>query len=78
MMRDSGSVKLFSFVVENRPVLDVVKELDGLGIAVRGGDLASLPVLKRMGVGATVRASCYAYTSPAEIDQLIAALRIPA
>jgi cysteine desulfurase / selenocysteine lyase len=71
----SERVSVFSFVVENRPVLDVVKELDALGIAVRGGDLASLPVLKRMGVGTAVRGSCYAYTSPAEIDQLIAALQ---
>jgi cysteine desulfurase / selenocysteine lyase len=70
-------VSVFSFVVENRPVLDVVKELDAVGIAVRGGDLASLPVLKRMGVTTAVRASCYAYTSVEEIDQLIAALRIP-
>lgn len=67
-------VSVFSFVVENWPVPDVVKELDALGIAVRGGDLASLPVLKRMGVGAAVRSSCYAYTSTGEIDQLIAAL----
>ncbi len=71
-------VSVFSFVVENRPVLGVVKELDALGIAVRGGDLASLPVLKRMGTGAAVRASCYAYTSVEEVDQLIAALRISA
>jgi|SRR5580704_13417718 selenocysteine lyase/cysteine desulfurase len=46
-----------------------------LGIAVRGGDLASLPVLKRMGVTAAVRASCYAYTLAEEIDQLIAAVQ---
>ena len=68
-------VSVFSFVVENRQVLDVVKALDGTGIAVRGGDLASLPLLKRMGVAAAVRASCYAYTSAEEIDQLIAALQ---
>ena len=65
---------MFSFVVENRSVLGVVKELDALGIAVRGGDLASLPVLKRMGVRAAVRASCYVYTTTEEIDHLIAAL----
>jgi cysteine desulfurase/selenocysteine lyase len=69
---------VFSFVIENRQVLDVVKELDTMGIAVRGGDLASLPLLKRMGVNAAIRASCYAYTSTEEIDQLVAALRIPA
>jgi cysteine desulfurase/selenocysteine lyase len=71
-------VSVFSFVIENRQVLDVVKELDTMGIAVRGGDLASLPLLKRMGVNAAIRASCYAYTSTEEIDQLVAALRIPA
>ena len=53
----------FSFVVENRQVLDVVKSLDGRGIAVRGGDLASLPPLRRMGVTGAVRASYYAYTA---------------
>jgi cysteine desulfurase / selenocysteine lyase len=70
----SDRVSLFSFVVEDRRVLDIVRELDALGIAVRGGDLASLPILKRMGVTAAVRASCYIYTSAGEIDQLIAAL----
>jgi len=30
--------------------------------------------LKRMGVRAAVRASCYAYTTTEEIDHLIAAL----
>jgi len=68
-------VSVFSFVVENRAMSDLVKELDTIGIAVRGGDLASLPVLKRLGVQEAIRASCYAYTSAAEIDQLIAALQ---
>jgi cysteine desulfurase/selenocysteine lyase len=71
----SDRVSVFSFVIENRPVLDIVKGLDAVGIAVRGGDLASLPVLKRMGVTAAIRASCYIYTSAREIDQLIAALQ---
>jgi len=67
-------ISLFSFVVENRQPLEVVSELDALGIAVRGGDLASLPLLKRLGVTAAVRASCYVYTSSEEIDRLIAGL----
>jgi cysteine desulfurase / selenocysteine lyase len=71
----SDRISVFSFVIENRSVLDVVTTLDALGIAVRGGDLASLPVLKRLGVQGAIRASCYAYTSTAEIDQLIAALQ---
>ena len=68
-------VSVFSFVIENAQVLDVVKALDTLGIAVRGGDLASLPILKRMGVTAAVRASCYAYTTIGENDHLITALQ---
>jgi cysteine desulfurase / selenocysteine lyase len=67
-------ISVFSFVVENRQPLEVVRELDAVGIAVRGGDLASLPLLKRLGVTAAVRASCYVYTSTEEIDRLIAGL----
>jgi len=68
-------ISIFSFVVANKQALDVVKVLDAAGIAVRGGDLASLPLLKRMGVTAAVRASCYMYTTTEEIDQLIAAMK---
>lgn len=70
-----GRISVFSFVVANKQALDVVKTLDAAGIAVRGGDLASLPLLKRMGVDAAVRVSCYVYTRTEEIDQLIAALK---
>jgi len=52
-----------------------VKALDTLGTAVRGGDLASLPILKRMDVTAAFRASCFAYTTIEEIDHLITALQ---
>ena len=70
----SERISVFSFVLENQQALEVVKALDAMGIAVRGGDLASLPLLKRMGVTAAVRASCYVYTSTADIDRLIAGL----
>jgi cysteine desulfurase/selenocysteine lyase len=70
-----GRVSVFSFVIENKQPLEVVKSLDARGIAVRGGDLASLPVLKRLGVSAAIRASCYVYTTLGEIDQLVAALK---
>ena len=67
-------VSIFSFVIEDRQALDIVQALDAMGIAVRGGDLASLPLMKRMGVTAAVRASCYGYTTAEEIDQLIDSL----
>ena len=43
-------------------------------IAVRSGDLAALPLLKRFGVKEAVRASCYVYTTTAEVDALAGAL----
>jgi cysteine desulfurase/selenocysteine lyase len=66
---------VISFVLEKGDALDIVQALDATGIAVRGGDLASLPLLKRMGVTAAVRASCYAYTTAEEVDLLLAALQ---
>ena len=73
--RANERISVFSFVVENRKPLDIAAALDRTGVAVRGGDLASLPALKRFGVTAAVRASCYIYTSTEDIDRLIAGLR---
>src|ERR1700720_2094598 len=74
-MKSSERISVFSFVVENRKPLDMAGSLDRVGIAVRAGDLASLPGLKRFGVTAAVRASCYIYTSTEDIDRLIAGLQ---
>ncbi len=68
-------ISVFSFVVENGKPLDIAASLDRLGVAVRAGDLASLPALKRFGVTAAVRASCYIYTSKEDIDRLIVGLQ---
>ena len=73
----TSRISVFSFVIENSQALDIVKALDARGIAVRGGDLASLPLMKRMGVPAAVRASCYAYTTNEEIDRLVSTLHGP-
>jgi cysteine desulfurase/selenocysteine lyase len=54
---------------------DVARRLDAQGIAIRAGDLSALPLLKRLGVTAAARASCYLYTRTDEIDQLAEALR---
>lgn len=67
-------IPVFAFSIEGRKPADVVKDVDTAGIAVRGGDLASLPLLKRLGVTAAVRASCYLYTDFADIDRLVDAL----
>jgi cysteine desulfurase / selenocysteine lyase len=67
-------VPVFSFVIKNQSPQTILRYLDSEGIAVRAGDLAALPLLKRFGVSAAVRASCHLYTQPEEIDRLVTAL----
>lgn len=68
-------ISVFTFTLEGRKAMDVVGLLDQAGIAVRGGDMAALPLLKRMGVNEAVRASCYHYTTTEEIDYLVSVLK---
>jgi cysteine desulfurase/selenocysteine lyase len=63
-------VSVFSFTVAKRAPIDVVRAMDAEGIAIRAGDLASLPLLRHFGVSAAARASCYLYTSLAEVDRV--------
>ena len=44
--------------------------LDRLGIAVRAGHHCCQPLMRRLGVAATARASVYLYTSHEEVDRL--------
>jgi cysteine desulfurase/selenocysteine lyase len=48
--------------------------LDHEGIAVRAGHHCAQPLMKRLGVAATVRASFACYTLPEEIDALAAGI----
>jgi cysteine desulfurase / selenocysteine lyase len=63
-------IPVFTFTLEGRKPAEIVKDLDTAGVAVRAGDLASLPLLKRLGVTAAARASCYLYTDFGDIDRL--------
>ena len=64
-----GRVSVFSFTVAGRAPVDIVRAMDAEGIAIRAGDLASLPLLRHFGVSAAARASCYLYTTTAEVDR---------
>jgi cysteine desulfurase / selenocysteine lyase len=55
---------------------NVVTALDAKGIAVRAGDLAALPLLKRLGTTLAVRATSYLYTTPGEVDRLVRELDV--
>jgi cysteine desulfurase/selenocysteine lyase len=66
-----------SFVIDDPPIssLDLGTRLDQLGIAVRTGHHCCQPVMDRMGVPATVRASIAHYNTREEIDALAAGVR---
>jgi cysteine desulfurase/selenocysteine lyase len=62
-------IALLTFSVEGLAPPDVVRALDARGIAVRGGDMAALPLLKRLGLSSAVRASMAFYNTIEEIDR---------
>jgi len=68
-------VPVFTFVLGGVSATSVAQQLDRRGIAVRAGDMAALPLLKRFGVAEAVRASAYLYSTPGDFDRLGDALR---
>jgi len=65
---------IVSFDVEGIHPHDVAQILDWEGVAVRAGHHCTQPLMTRLGVSATTRASFYLYSIPEEIDRLIAGL----
>ncbi len=64
-----------SFVVEGVHHLDVGMMLDANGIAVRTGHHCCQPLMKRLGIAGTIRASFAVYNTTAEIDIFVAELK---
>ncbi|MHB1242250.1 MAG: cysteine desulfurase [Gaiellaceae bacterium] len=62
---------IVSFDVEGIHPHDVAQILDWEGVAVRAGHHCTQPLMSRLGVSATTRASFYLYTIPEEIDRLV-------
>jgi cysteine desulfurase/selenocysteine lyase len=65
---------IVSFNVEGIHPHDVAQILDWEGVAVRAGHHCTQPLMTRLGVAATVRASFYLYTLPEDVDRLVAGL----
>ncbi len=65
---------VISFVLEDVHPHDIGTMLDGEGIAIRAGHHCAQPLMKRMGVPATARASLSFYNTHDEIDHLVSAL----
>ena len=65
---------IVSFNVEGIHPHDVAQVLDSEGVAIRAGHHCCQPLMTRLGVAATNRASFYLYTVPDEIDRLVEGL----
>ncbi|MDD2703813.1 MAG: cysteine desulfurase [Acidocella sp.] len=71
--QDRGGV--ISFVMKDVHAHDIATLLDRQGIAVRAGQHCAEPLMGRLGVTSTARASFGVYTLPEEIDALAAGLQ---
>jgi cysteine desulfurase / selenocysteine lyase len=67
-------VAVFSFQLAGVHPHDVATIVDAEGVAVRAGHHCCQPLMRRLGVPATTRASAYIYNTTEEIDALAAAL----
>jgi len=65
---------VISFTLGDIHAHDLATLLDREGVAVRAGHHCAQPLMERMQVAATARASFYVYTTSAEIDTLAEAL----
>lgn len=63
-----------SFELEGVHAHDVSEILDRHGVAVRAGHHCAQPLMDRLGIAATARASFGVYTTSAEIDRLVEGL----
>jgi cysteine desulfurase/selenocysteine lyase len=66
---------VFSFALGSIHAHDVAQFLDREGIAVRAGHHCAQPLMRKLGVPATARASLSFYNTFSEIDRLVEALQ---
>lgn len=63
-------IAAFSFALEGVHAHDIATILDAEAIAVRAGHHCAQPLMRRLGVAATTRASCYVYNTTGDLDRL--------
>jgi cysteine desulfurase / selenocysteine lyase len=65
---------VLSFAFKDVHPHDISQVLDQSGVCVRAGHHCAKPLMRRLGVGATARASFYVYNDTADVDALADAL----
>jgi len=71
----TGRAGLVSFLLKDIHAHDVVTVADQYGLALRGGHHCNQPLMRKLGVTSTARASFYFYNTKAEIDAMMDILR---
>jgi cysteine desulfurase/selenocysteine lyase len=71
----TGRAGLVSFLLNDIHAHDVVTVADQRGVALRGGHHCNQPLMKRLGVSSTARASFYFYNTAAEVERFIEVVR---
>jgi cysteine desulfurase / selenocysteine lyase len=66
---------LVSFAFDGVHAHDVVTFANEDGIALRGGHHCNQPLMRKLGLASTTRASFYLYNTADEVDRLVASLR---
>ena len=69
-----GKGAIFSFTIDGLHPHDVSTIIDRSGVAIRAGHHCAQPLMERLGVTATCRASFAMYSTKAEVDTLVTAL----
>ena len=70
-----GRGGVVSFVIEGIHPHDIAELCDREAVAIRAGHHCAQPLMRKLGVGATARASFQVYNARADVDQLVEALK---
>lgn len=71
----TGRAGLVSFLLDDVHAHDLVTVADQWGVALRGGHHCNQPLMKKLGVASTARASFYFYNTRDEVDRFIEVMR---
>jgi len=66
---------LVSFTIDGMHPHDIAELAGRAGVCIRAGHHCAQPLMRRLGVGATARASVGIYNEPADVDALVTALQ---
>jgi cysteine desulfurase/selenocysteine lyase len=70
-----GRGGVVSFTIEGMHPHDIAELCDREAVCIRAGHHCAQPLMRKLGVGATARASFQVYNAREDVDQLVAALR---